>query len=336
MTEPQSLHPSLPRVSVVVLCYRHESYIEQCLDSVVDQQGIDLQLIVMDDASGDGSVQRIQAWQRRRAADCVLTVNPSNRGMTPTLNRAMALVDGDYVAVLGGDDWMEPGRLREQVSWLASASERHIAVSGDLRRVDEQGRPVDANMSPLPPGDLDRATVAPRPGSWDESDQFASLLRGNWVQAPSVLMRRAALEVAGPYDESLPSEDLSMWLRLNRAGYRIGYRPGVVTNYRQHRESMTSTMRPAVVEGTARLFEQFAGERDDHDRIIWSRVATFALVLHAQSYDPKRVRPHLWRALRHRPSARLAAAALENLVGARPGALARLRGRAAVDPPAAA
>lgn len=314
-----------PLVTVVALCFHHERYVEQCLDSIAAQDGVRVQLVVTDDASTDGTLEVVRRWCDRTALDCTVVANDVNVGLTATLNRALAHVRGDFVAVIAADDWMEPGRLAAQVAWLEEHPDL-LAVSGDLRRVDDDGRPVDEDLRPVG-DDLDRATIRPRPGSWDAPDPFVALVEGNWVAAPTVLLRRAAYDVAGRYDESLPSEDLSMWLRLADRGHRIGYRPGVVTDYRQHGASMTSSMRPSVVAGTVRLFLGFVGSEPDRDRLLWRRIGRLSRELHQRGHDPSVVRGFLRRALLHERSRKTAVALAESWARLEPGSLAARRPR---------
>src|SRR5688500_13631139 len=107
-----------PRATVVVTCFNQEQWIAQALDSVAAQTERDLQLIVTDDGSSDGSRARIDQWLAGHDVRGELVASDRNVGLPAMLNRAMGRFRGRYVVVLNGDDWMEPGRVESQAAAL--------------------------------------------------------------------------------------------------------------------------------------------------------------------------------------------------------------------------
>lgn len=108
--------PAMSLISVVVPCYRHESYVKACLDSVFDQTYSDIELIVLDDCSPDGSFQIVSDLcssieYRQRFKRVVCQKNERNLGAHATLNKGVELSSGEYVALLNSDDQYHPGRL---------------------------------------------------------------------------------------------------------------------------------------------------------------------------------------------------------------------------------
>lgn len=129
-----------PLVSVAVPAYRHEEYIADCLNSIVAQSYEPLELILVDDASPDGTAA---------VADYVLSLHPDrfrrvrvvenaiNRGAPYSLNRALALSKGEYVAFVNSDDRFTPDRIEKLVS-AAQTADSGIAFSG-VTTIDEDG-----------------------------------------------------------------------------------------------------------------------------------------------------------------------------------------------------
>ena len=107
---------SLPRVSVVIPSYNHELFVERALRSVLEQDYPDLELVVVDDGSTDGTravVERVLAEPTR----CKLVYEAqANAGAHAALERAIALSSGEVIAVLNSDDYFHPQRLARLVA----------------------------------------------------------------------------------------------------------------------------------------------------------------------------------------------------------------------------
>ena len=113
---PQALRER-PTVSVVVPCYRYGHYLPQAVGSVLEQPGVDVEVIIVDDASPDDSaeVARSIAEADSRLS---LVVNETNQGHIATYNVGLARVTGDYVVLLSADDMLAPGALARAVALM--------------------------------------------------------------------------------------------------------------------------------------------------------------------------------------------------------------------------
>jgi glycosyltransferase involved in cell wall biosynthesis len=98
------------KISVVVPCFNHERYVEECLASIDVQDVDDLEVIVIDDGSTDASWERIKAY-RWRPGHRVRTLRTQNEGVHAALNRGMRMATGELIAICNSDDSYEPGRL---------------------------------------------------------------------------------------------------------------------------------------------------------------------------------------------------------------------------------
>jgi GT2 family glycosyltransferase len=248
---------SRPAVSVLLTTYRHEAYVEQALDSVAAQTFQDLELIITDDCSQDGTAERIRGWLARTGYTARFIHNTRNMGICAVRNQALALARGTYVCGLAGDDWYEPDRLERQHGFFSSLPEDVAFVYSDVRMLD----PVDAVLEPsflqhyLGPG------VAP-----PEAAIFERLLRGNFLPGLGVMIRRSALDSIGGYDESLAYEDYDMWLRLAHA-YAVRFFPGVVANYRVLPTSMSHSeaWKQKLATSTLSILSRWVGVEPSQD-----------------------------------------------------------------------
>jgi hypothetical protein len=109
-----------PMVSVILPAYNHERYVAQAIASVLDQTYPNLELIVMDDGSADGTFACIQSSLTGASIPCQVLTR-ENRGAPTTLNEAAALARGDYLAFLNSDDYFAPDRLARMVEEVAQA-----------------------------------------------------------------------------------------------------------------------------------------------------------------------------------------------------------------------
>ena len=135
-----------PLVSVVVPSYNHARLVEECLRSVAAQSYWPLELIVVDDASRDGTAAAVEqlfadpAFAARFSGRLQLQLQPTNRGAHESLNRGLSLAHGDWISILNSDDRYHPDRLALLLGALASRRGA-FAFSG-VRFIDDSGRDV--------------------------------------------------------------------------------------------------------------------------------------------------------------------------------------------------
>lgn len=305
----------MTRVTVIVTSYNQADLIGQALDSVAAQTERDLQLIVTDDGSTDGSRAAIEAWLARNDFQGTLVAVDQNVGLPAMLNRALPLIQGDLVVVLNGDDWMEPDRLSVQAAALDDAPEEVGLVYSDLREVDADGFPTGDIFPPL--------TVERR-----EGDVLLHIIQQPMIGMGSVMWRRAVLDQIGRWDESLVADDFDFLLRVAAAGYEFRYVPAIILNYRHVATSLTSARGAELAEGRIVALQKLVGRDGEIDSAILRRVEGLAVALHGMGHDRRATRRHLAFVVRHAPTRASVRALTENLVRAPPGTLSPSRARA--------
>ena len=297
-----------PRVSVIVTCYNYGHWLGNCVESALAQPGIDVDVLVINDASSDDSsrvAHRLAARDRRvRVID-----HESNRGHIPSVNEALRLVGGDYIVKLDADDLLTPGSLARSVALLEARPEVGFAYGRALyfgQHAREgmsalhrlvQRRTYEASDHPRA---AQTVTPARRWTVWP-GDLWMRLVcarAANCISQPEVVMRAATLRAVGDYDEQLPhTSDLAMWLRLaSRAD--VGHVDGAVQGlYRVHPKGMQRTVNAGKVpDFRARLaaFESVLAyssvpQAGELLRIVRRRLASEALDDACHAYDRGRV-----------------------------------------------
>jgi glycosyltransferase involved in cell wall biosynthesis len=214
-------------VSVVVASYNHAPYIEVCLDSVTSQTYPHWSLLVVDDASTDGTPDVIRQWLANHptwADRLTMMANPMNQGQYATLQQGINQTQGEYLAILNSDDAFTPDKLTQQVNYLTQHPDKAAVFTG-VKVIDHTGNPLPGhryhgvfNLSQWP---------ADRFG-WQR--QF--FMDGNRLCHPSVVIRQTAQQTTGAYDPRMANTaDHEYWVRL-LLHHDIGILPDALTCFR--------------------------------------------------------------------------------------------------------
>lgn len=233
-----SADPTL--VTVIIASYNHGPYIEQSILSVLNQTYPHIELLVVDDGSTDDSVERIERLQAQHGFDFRVQ---RNKGLTHTLNEAIARAKGSLIAPFGSDDIMMPDRIAIQVQYMADKPEVGICA-GNIELIDSQGE--------LFPEARQRREVPFR--RLDFEDMF--LERKPYPPAPTLLIRREALEKVGGFDPDIRLEDLLIELKVTHAGYFIDGLSVVMARYRKHASNSYKNHR-FMIDNILRTYAKF-------------------------------------------------------------------------------
>lgn len=107
------------KISVIVTTYNHEKYIRQCIDSILMQKDVEIELIVGDDCSDDNTRNILEKYQKQYPKIINLLPKTENLGVTKNIKRCLEAVTGKYVAFCEGDDyWIDPLKLVKQSNYL--------------------------------------------------------------------------------------------------------------------------------------------------------------------------------------------------------------------------
>lgn len=185
---------SLPRITVVIPSYQQGRYLSEAIESALAQDYPDLEVLVVDGGSTDGSREVIE----RHAARLAWWTSEKDGGQADAINKGLARSTGQVLGWLNSDDLLLPGALR-RIGETFAARPRVQAVCGWRELIDADGRPVSSLAFPQPtPAVLRRRPILPQ---------------------ETVYWRRELGERLGPLDASLRfSMDLEYWLRMLEAG----------------------------------------------------------------------------------------------------------------------
>lgn len=199
---PAPLDPATrPRVSVVIPCFNYGRFLRESVSSALGQVGVEVDVLVVDDASTDGSgllAQELADLDRRVR----VIRHDQNQGHIATFNEGIGAAEGDYVVLLSADDRLTDGSLGRATALL----EAHPDVGFAYGRASNWRGGAVAD-----PGPVTAWSIWPR-GAWLEER-----CRGadNVIASPEVVVRTSVQHRLGDYRDDLPhTADLEMWLRI--------------------------------------------------------------------------------------------------------------------------
>lgn len=194
-------------VSVVMSAYNHAPYVGAAIESVLAQSHENIEFLIADDGSSDGTVEEIKKFRDPR-----ITFLPSteNRGACATTNELIAMAGGQYVCIMNSDDiWCSPEKLKYQIGILQERPEIG-ATFGRARFIDVNG--IYLNKSTAEYGDIfEQAKGTLSRQTWLE--RF--FMQGNCLCHPTIMIRKECYDRLGFYRNTLRQlPDLDMWIRL--------------------------------------------------------------------------------------------------------------------------
>jgi glycosyltransferase involved in cell wall biosynthesis len=240
-------------VSIITPSFNQAAFLEHTIRSVLAQDYADIEYLIVDGGSTDGSVEIIERYACSHPDRLVWWVSERDAGQAEAINKGLRRARGEITAWLNSDDLYLPGAVSKAAAVLQANSALGMAF-GDAITIDEQGRPL---------GELTF-------GDWG----LAELMRFRIICQPAVFMRRRILEAAGFLDPSFHFMlDHHLWLRMARIA-PVQHVPGWWAAARHHTEAKNIAQAAGFGEETMRVLDwmrsraEFAGEVEKDRRRI--------------------------------------------------------------------
>lgn len=215
---------SPPKVSVVMSVYNGSRYLQESVQSILNQTFTDFEFIIIDDGSSDNSWEILTKYASKDTR-IKLHKNQENIGLTKSLNRGLNLAKGEYIARQDADDISILNRLQLQVDFL----DAHPEIGGlgsAVEFIDCQGSVVRQLEVPT-----------------DHETLEALLLINNCLWHSSMTIRRSLLQKLGGYNEEmLCTQDYDLWWRISRKS-RLATLPDILLQYRLDNASAVSKLK---------------------------------------------------------------------------------------------
>lgn len=228
-----------PLVSIIIPCYNHEKYVRYTIQSVIEQDYENIELLIIDDGSTDNSVQVIkqmipECQERFKRFEFI---HRPNKGLCTTLNEALKWSEGKYFSTIASDDILIKSKTTIQIHFLEN-NPNIIASFGSMRR-------IDSNNNRLKP------IVAP-----NRLYTFKDIiLKKGSILSPTQMIRTNAIIDVGGYPDNILIEDWYMWLKLSQLG-KLHSSDQILTFYRMH-DSNTSNRILDIQKARFQILELF-------------------------------------------------------------------------------
>lgn len=217
----------MSRVDVIIPCYRYAHFLEACVTGVLDQPGVEVRVLILDDESPDDTPQ---VGQRLARADSRVEYrrHAVNKGHLATYNEGLEWASGDYALLLSADDLVTPGALGRAAALMDAHPEVGLCYGRQI--VFQSDQPLPAVPDPQDEG----CRVISGAEFIEEGCRTAT----NNVPTPSAVVRVALQKELGGYRADLPhSGDMEMWFRF-AAHASVGVLNAYQAYYRLHGGNM--------------------------------------------------------------------------------------------------
>lgn len=204
-------------ISVMVLTYNHEKWIESCLNSLINQKDVNLEIIVHDDNSSDRTSKILEGYEDR--CKVIRNLTGENIGISRSQNLLMDAARGDFLAIMSGDDTWAECKLKKQIDYLESHKECDFCFT-DSDTLDEHGD-TGGRFKAFISDNLNRKQWVHR------------LLLGNCLPAMSAMLRNTSWVKQNRFDVSLRQlQDWEYWIRAVCSGLVFHTIQEPLTHYR--------------------------------------------------------------------------------------------------------
>ncbi len=222
-------------VSIVTPSYNQAAYLEETIQSVLDQTYENVEYIIIDGGSTDSSQEIIRQYENKLK----YWQSKKDKGFADAINQGWMRATGDILAYLNSDDLLEKDTVQKAVQAFLDSPDTDI-VYGDTTMINETGKPLRLFQSE--PFDLGAVFK-----TWFDP-----------IRQPSAFIRKSVKDEFGGMDESYQfCADFEYWIRIAGGGSRFLYVPDVLSKSREHAAAKSMSQQDVQAEELIRIFEKF-------------------------------------------------------------------------------
>ena len=236
-------------VSVPVATYNSVDFIIETLESIYNQTYTEIELIISDDFSTDGTIEKVDEWiNQERVINRFFRIEfikvPYNTGVSANCNRFINATQSNWVKMIAGDDILMPNCIEDNVKFVSEYPDAQVIFS-QVRLYQDTFE--EKNFLKTIPKSFPNNIMNP---SFTAENQYQILLisdRLHYMQ--SIFLNKKVIEKVGGYDESSRLvEDYQMWLKLTGYGIKFDYFHKETVGYRMHSKATNNTGNDVLVK----------------------------------------------------------------------------------------
>ncbi len=218
-------------VSILIPAYNHQDYVKITLDSILNDDYKEKEIVIIDDGSTDNTDTAIKEWIDSNGHKIrVIYKSRENRGLTKTLNELISLSSGEYIVTLASDDYLIGSSLKKRVEYLELNRDKY-ALFSDCIVVDDSGEKI-YNSGLFEYRKIDRSNLITDRGIRRE------FILNFALPGPILMIKRDFFRDNRAYNEDMYMEDYDLYLNLASKNM-IGFLDIKVSAYRIHDSNMS-------------------------------------------------------------------------------------------------
>ena len=226
-----------PLVTICIPAYNHENYVQETIQSVLDQTYPNIELILINDGSIDNTSNSINVFETKCKAKLsnYVYINRCNRGLVSTLNEMIKMATGEFIKVIASDDILKETLVEESVSFLSINNVDLLFFNLDI--IDNSSNVIQENIPGIK-------------GLGTELNDISELsleksLDYNRFYGPAYFLRKNVYDKVGYYNEKILIEDWEFLLRCIKSNIKYDHLAKALVKYRDHANN--SWKRPIFV-----------------------------------------------------------------------------------------
>lgn len=218
-----------PVASIVITVFNQKSYVEQSIKSALEQSYSNVQVIVVDDGSTDGSDELI----KKKFGSEITFIRQKNLGPSSSLNTGLKQTNGEFIAIMAGDDVSEPDRISKQIFNLQATMSDITCSYPHL--INQLGNKLPDSSFPIfydPFDDLNDPVIL----------LHKLFFKGNFICAPSIMFKKNVLDINNLFHESIIYlNDYAYWITAVSKGLKFNFSTDRIVKYRIHDSNLSSS-----------------------------------------------------------------------------------------------
>jgi glycosyltransferase involved in cell wall biosynthesis len=229
-----------PKVSILMAVYNEETYLSEAIDSILKQSFKDYEIIIIDDASNDRTLEIAREYEKKHENIRVL-FHKENKRKAAALNLGLTVAKGELIAFLDGDDLYLKDKLAEQVKFMDENKDVDLVYS-DMRRFYPDGRTEDVKSLKIKEDLRTALKKSMKREDLGTVKPYMLLLDGQEKQlitSCSVMVRKKVFEKVKYDERAITAQDYDMWFQIIGAGFKLAHLPKLHYLYRMHENQIT-------------------------------------------------------------------------------------------------
>jgi glycosyltransferase involved in cell wall biosynthesis len=237
--QPNSSQTKQPLVSILLLAWNHERFIDQCIESLRRQTYKNLEVIFLDNASSDKTYDKSVACLQASGLNFKSFQNTTGKTISKNLNFTLGQSSGEYIMPLSADDWFHEECVAKKIKFYEEHPHLGMVYSSGWVYYDDQQKLVEANMKEFQRGRIIKELFT----------------EANKLFFIGICYKRSVLEKLGGWNEAMIIEDMDMFVRI-ALEYDIDYVPEPLAYYRKFIGSAATNI-DFMMKGWLQYYEKY-------------------------------------------------------------------------------